>query len=192
VGQNGVYVIAFDKRIPSEIPPYEQIRSKVEQEFKNYEGASLARMAGIEAHQKITNSVAQGKTFESAAAEAGLKMVKLPPFSMSSRTLPDLDSRLSLNDVKQLAFSTEAGKISSFQGNADGGFILYVVGKIPVDEAKFASELAAFKNTVRQSRQTEAFNHWFSKEAAQALRDTPIGQPRPAPSLGAPAPASKS
>jgi hypothetical protein len=191
LGQNGAYVIAFEKRIPSEIPPYDQIRSKVEQEFKNYEAASLARMAGIEAHQKITNSVAQGKTFEAAVAEAGLKMVKLPPFSMSSRTLPDLDSRVSLNDVKQLAFSTEVGKISSFQSTADGGFIIHVVGKIPVDEAKFASDLTAFKNYVRQSRQTEAFNHWFSKEAGQALRDTPVGQPRPAPSMGAAA-ASKS
>jgi hypothetical protein len=192
LGQNGAYVIALDKRIPSEIPPYDQIQSKVEQEYKKYESANLARMAGIEALQKITNSVAQGKTFEAAVAEVGLKMVKLPPFSMSSRILPDLDSRVNLNEVKQLAFSTEVGKISTFQSTADGGFILHVVGKIPVDEAKFASELAAFKNTVRQSRQTEAFNHWFSKEAAQALRDTPIGQPRPAPSLGAPATASKS
>jgi len=192
LGQNGAYVIAFEKSIPSEIPPYDQIQSKVEQEFKQYEAASLARAAGIDAHQKITNAVAQGKTFEAAVKEAGLSIVKLPPFSMSSRTLPDLDSRVNLNEVKQLAFSTEPGKISSFQGTADGGFILHVAAKLPVDEAKFASDLAAFKNYVRQSRQTEAFNLWFSKEAGQALRDTPIGQPRPAPSLGAPATASKS
>jgi hypothetical protein len=192
VGQNGAYVIGFDKRIPSEIPPYDQIQSKVEQAFKDYEAASLARTAGIEGHQKITNSVAQGKTFEAAAKEAGLNAIKLPPFSMSSRTLPDLDSHVNLNDLKQLAFSTEAGKISPFQSTADGGFILHVVGRIPVDEAKYNSDLAAFKNYVRQSRQTEAFNLWFSKEASQALRDTPIGQPRPAPSMGAPSGASKS
>jgi hypothetical protein len=99
---------------------------------------------------------------------------------------------VNLNDLKQLAFSTEAGKISPFQSTADGGFILHVVGRIPVDEAKYNSDLAAFKNYVRQSRQTEAFNLWFSKEASQALRDTPIGQPRPAPSMGAPSGASKS
>ncbi len=192
LGQNGAYVIAFEKRLPSEIPPYAQIQSKVEQAFRQYEATSLARMAGIEAHQKITNSVAQGKTFEAAAKEAGLSSIKLPPFSMSSRTLPELDSRVGLNEVKQLAFSTEAGKISSFQGTSDGGFILHVTGKLPVDEAKFASDLAAFKNYVRQSRQTEAFNLWFSKEAALALRDTPLGQPRPAPTMGtAPAASAK-
>jgi hypothetical protein len=192
LGQNGAYVIGFEKHIPSEIPPYDQIQNKVEQEFKQYEATSLARMAGIEALKKITNSVAQGKTFEAATKEAGLNAVKLPPFSMSSRTLTNLDSSVNLTDLKQLAFSTEVGKISPFQSTADGGFIIHVVGKIPVDEAKYTSDLPAFKNYVRQSRQTEAFNLWFSKEANQALRDTPIGQPRPAPAVGTPTGPSKS
>jgi hypothetical protein len=69
-----------------------------------------------------------------------------------------------------------------------------VVGKIPVDESKFAADMTTFKNYVRQSRQGEAFNQWFSKEAAQGLRDTPIARAKPAPDLSAPtkAPAGKS
>jgi hypothetical protein len=192
LGQNGAYVIGFDKKIASELPAYEEIRPKVEQEYKKYEAANFARMAGMEAHQKITNAIAQGKTFEAAAVDAGHKITKLTPFSMSTRAIPELEGRANANDLKQVAFSLEVGKVSSFQSTAEGGYILHVIAKLPLDEAKFNSDLVAFKNYVRQSRQSEAFNIWFSKEAATALRDTPLGQPRPAPNLGAPASSRKS
>ncbi len=191
VSRTGAYVLAYQNRLPSELPAYETVKAKVEEEFKQYESASLARMAGIEAHQKITNAIAKGKSFEAAVAEAGLKVTKLAPFSMATRAMADLDGRVSPNDLKQVAYSLEPGKISSFQGTSTGGFILYVAAKLPLDEAKYNSDLAAFKNYVRQSRQSEAFNLWFSKEAPTALRDTPLGQPRPAPSLGAPGGAAR-
>jgi len=192
VGQNGAYVIGFDKRIPSELPSYDAIRPKVEEEYKMREAANLAYLAGLGAYQKITNAVAQGKTFETAAVDAGLKLTKLTPFSMSTRALPEVEGRAIANDFKQVAFSVEAGKVSSYQRTAEGGYILHVIAKLPLDEAKYNSDLASFKNYVRQSRQSEAFNIWFSREAATALRDTPLGQPRPAPNLGAPGAARKS
>jgi len=46
------------------------------------------------------------------------------------------------------------------------------------------SNLPAFANYVRQSRQNEAFNEWFSREAKKGLANIPVFQPQPPPSMG--------
>jgi len=38
------------------------------------------------------------------------------------------------------------------------------------------ADLPAFLKQVRQTRQGEAFNAWFSREAATGLRDTPLAR----------------
>jgi len=43
---------------------------------------------------------------------------------------------------------------------------------------------------LRQRRENEAFNDWFRKEATTALRDTPLGQPKPPPTMSANPPRS--
>jgi hypothetical protein len=53
-----------------------------------------------------------------------------------------------------------------------------------LDEAKMNTSLPAFANYVRQSRQNEAFNDWFRREAEKGLRDTPLARQQPPPSMG--------
>jgi len=191
VGENAVYVLAFGRRLASEIPSFEQVRERVTKDYKEQQAATLARQAGINFHRTLTNSMAQGKDFASVVQEARLRLVTLPPFSISTRSLPGFDQRTSLNQLKEIAFSTEPGKVSSFYPTADGGVIMHVKAKLPVDEARLQAELPEFLNAVRQNRQSEVFNNWFRKEAPIALRDTPLNAPRtPPPDLNA-APATK-
>jgi hypothetical protein len=75
---------------------------------------------------------------------------------------------------------------------ADGGVIVYVKSRLPLDEAKMNASLPAFANYVRQSRQNEAFNEWFRKEAEKGLRDTPLNQQRTPPALSSIPKAKKS
>lgn len=191
--ENGVYVLAFGRRVPSEVPAFEQVRERVTQDYKGEQAASLARQAGIEFHRKLTNAIAQGKEFAAVVQESSLKLVSLPPFSISTRSLPGLDDqRVSLNQLKEVAFSTEPGKVSSFHPTADGGVIMHVKAKLPVNDTKLAAELPQFLDAVRQSRQSEVFNNWFRKEAPIALRDTPLGTPRTQPPDMTPQPPAKS
>ena len=190
IGQDAVYLIALNKKIPSEIPPLDQIRERVVLDYKHVQALMKARMTGADFHRTLTNSMAQGKSFAAACVEAKLKPVALPPFSLSTRSLPDVD--VSMDQLKQLAFGTAPGKVSGFQGTRDGGIILYVKAKLPLDEARMQADLPAFMRQERQKRQDEAFHLWFSKQASTALRDTPIArpqQPPPAMRSGSPAPA---
>src|ERR1051326_1004698 len=186
ISQDGVYVIAFKNRLPREIPSLDKIRDRVVADYKYSEGVTLARKAGEQFAHTFTNSLAQGKTFDAACAEAKLKPVTLPAFSLSTRSLPEAEDHISLNGtrtqmgiklgLKDIAFSTPPGKASSFHETDEGGIILYVKSKLPLDEAKMKNELPAFTGYVRQSRSREAFNAWFCKEIEKGLVDTPLAR----------------
>jgi hypothetical protein len=180
-GEDGVYVIAYNKRLSSEVPPLDQVREKVTADYRHDQAVVLARRAGIEAHRSITNQMAQGKNFEAACAEAKVNPVPLPPLSISTRSLPGVDERVSLSELKQVAFSTNPGNLSPLQYTREGGFILYVKAKLPINEDKLKTELPNFVSNLQQQRLNEAFNEWFKKQAEKGLRDTPLAQPKPTP-----------
>jgi hypothetical protein len=192
VGMTSVYVIAFGKKLPSEIPSLEQIRDQVVKDFRYSQALNLARKAGTDFYPTLTNGLAQGKTLSAICASAKLQLVAVPPFSLSTRELPEVEDHVTLNQFKQLTFGTPPGKVSSFQMTTEGGLIVYVKAKLPLDEAKMNASLPAFMNAVRQNRQNEAFNDWFRKEAEKGLRDTPLARQQPAPSMGAAPNAKKS
>jgi len=173
MGRDGVYVIGFYKRLPSELPTFDSVRDKVSFDYKYSQALTLARKAGAEFDKLATNGLAQGKTFEAACAEAKVKPVTLPPFSLSTKELPEVESHLRLDQFKQIAFGTLPGKTSGFQPTLDGGIDLFVKSKMPPDETKLKTELPNFVAYVRQSRQREAFELWFRKEAEKSLRDVP-------------------
>lgn len=191
-GEDAVYVIAFNKKLPSELPTLEQIRDRVAADYKFSHALAEARQAGTAFYQTATNGLAQGKTFSAICMEAKLTPVELPPFSISTRSLPEVEDRgVSLNPrfergqygLKQLAFSTPPGKVSHFDPSNEGGIILYVRSRLPIDEGKMKADLPAFINSVRMQRQNEAFQAWFNKEVQRGLRDVPLSQPKSPPAL---------
>ncbi|MGO8676988.1 MAG: peptidyl-prolyl cis-trans isomerase [Limisphaerales bacterium] len=185
VGRDGVYVIGLDKRLPEEKPPLDQIRDRVTADFKLDQARSMARQAGIAFHRGLTNSLAQGQGFDAICAGAKLKPVSLPPFSLSSRELPGVDESINQNMLKQVAFGTPVGKVSGFQWTADGGFVLFVKSKVPMDEAKMKADLPAFAQGVRQQWQNEAFNEWFGQQFVKSVHSPLLERKEPPPNLSA-------
>ncbi|MCX6921664.1 MAG: peptidylprolyl isomerase, partial [Verrucomicrobia bacterium] len=183
LGQDAVYVIALNKKLPSEIPTLDQIRDRVTRDYQFSQAQNLARNAGAAFYPTLTNGLAQGKTAAALCAEAKVQLVDIPPFSLSTRELPEVEGRITLNQFKQIAYGTPVGKASPFQFTSEGGVIVYVKSKLPMDVAKMNESLPVFANSVRQSRQNEAFNDWFRKEAEKGLRDTPLNKPQTPPSM---------
>ena len=179
-GDDAIYIIGFEKLIPGEVPPLEQVREKVTADYKYREAVTQARAAGAEFAQKLNTGLAAGKTFAAVCEEAKVKPVELPPFSISTRSMTNIEDIISLDargGLKDLAFSTPPGKVSQFQMTRDGGLILHVKSKLPLDQEKLSKELPAFVNYVRQSRQNEAFNMWFNREAKRSGLDALLARP---------------
>ena len=179
VAEDGVYVIALHKKLPSEIPPLDAIRAQVQADANFIQAAQMAQAYGSNFVNTLNTNLAQGKKFAAICAEAGIKPVKLPPFALSTRSLPEIENRVSIGLLQQVSFGLPAGATSGFVANSDGGgLIVHVVSRTPASEEKVKTESPAFLNQVRQTRAGEAFNVWFGREAQVALRDTPLSRPR--------------
>ena len=71
--RDGVYVIAFARQLPSEIPSLEQIRDRVTQDFQLHEATLLAQHAGTNFVSNSQIALAAGKSFASVCLAAGLQ-----------------------------------------------------------------------------------------------------------------------
>ncbi len=186
VEADGAYVLAFNRRLPSEIPTLESIGPRVMTDFRYEQAVLAARRAGIAFMATLTNGLAQGKSFGELCTDAKLKPILLPPFSLSTRSLPEVERDLALQQFKQVAFNTPVGKSSDLIPTRDGGVIVYVKARMPLDETKLKSDLPAFTGMLRQYRQNEAFNDWFRKHAEEGLRNTAFSQLQKSEMRGAP------
>src|SRR5208282_3962134 len=83
VGPDAVYIIALVKQLPSEIPPFDQIRARVMEDYRLHEATLLAQRAGTNFVHTLTSQTAAGHTFASACIAAGLQPQALPPFSLN-------------------------------------------------------------------------------------------------------------
>lgn len=185
VGKHAVFLLARQTRVPSETQPLDKIQDKVTADYKSFMAGQLARNAGQAFHTNLTNGLALKKSFSDICAAEKVKTVDLPPFSVSMRGLTNIDARINLRLLQNLAQNTEIGQASAFlpaQPGSEGGFILYAKARPPVDEAKLKTELPEFINQMRVYRQNEAFNQWFRKQIEQARvavprRETTVGTP---------------
>ena len=124
-----------------------------------------ARKAGADFEQVLTNGLAQGKTFSAICSNASLKVVELPAFSLSTRSLPkEWEGRVDLSLLKEAASSLSPGKTGPFELTRDGGLIVHLLSRQPVDEARLKAELPAFTASLRAERRREAVNEWLRKE----------------------------
>ena len=172
VGPNAVYVLAFAKQLPSEIPPLGQIREHVTREYQLYEATLLAQRAGTNFVHILTGMTAD-RGFASLCVAAGLQPQVLPAFSLSTQELPDLGERIDLDQLKQAVFTTPVGKTSNFEATSDGGFVIYVQSRLPIDQATMNSDLPQYTAALRRERQNEAFVQWENMEVSRQLRSLP-------------------
>jgi hypothetical protein len=176
VGEDAAYVIALKQQVPSEIPSFDSIRAKVASDYQLLVATQLARQAGTNFAATVGASLAQGKTFTAIAAAANVPVTKIPSFSLSTRSLPEVDGHISFGRLEDIAYGLPAGYVSPFVPTPEGGLLLHVLARTPVSDEKMRAELPAFLTQMRQTRENEAFQAWLMREAQTGLRDTPLGQ----------------
>jgi len=179
VDGDAIYVLARSKVLPSELQSYEQVQNRVLNDYLQAEALKAARDAASDFAAKATNAVAEGKAFTSVCSEAKVKPVLLPPFSLTTRSLSEVEQHMSLQQFKQIAFNFQVGKVSPAVPIMGGAVVAYIQSELPLDEKKVTEQFPAFMEMFRQARQQEAFEEWFNHEAPVALANTPVAGPRP-------------
>jgi hypothetical protein len=180
VGDNAVFLISYNKRIPFELPPLEKVRDKVTADCKLAEAGSLARKVGTNFAASIVTNLAQGKSFADLCTQAKVPMITLPPVTEGTTSLTNVDERLKLQDLQRNLFDMKPGEASRYVPTRDGGWVTYLRSRTPASEAKIKEELPKFLANMRYYRYVEAFNKWLSKQA-ELSQLTPPREPTNAP-----------
>lgn len=175
-GPDGFYVIALQTNLPSEIPSLDQIRGQVADDLRTRLAKITAQRAGTNFAARLGIQMATGKSFAAAGFADGLDPLVLPPFSMATQEVPELDDHATMRQLIGVTLMTPVGTASQFIDTDDGGFILYVQSRLPIDQEKMDSEMSQFTTELRQNRAEQAFNDWLQHEANRELRTTPLAK----------------
>lgn len=177
---DGVYFLAFDKKIPSRIQTLEEVKARVTSQFNSAEARRMAEEEGAAFHSRLVKEMKEEKTFEEICTTSNLVVVDLPAFSKKTSSLKELSGKASLTSLRNKALELNSGEISGFSKASQGGFIVYLENKEPASEESMKEELPAILTTLQRSRSFEAYSSWLQIQIEQAGLTAPETNEEPA------------
>lgn len=160
---SGIYILSPFGRTERALPPLDEIRARVEADYRREKGAELAK---TEAEHILAQA---GKTsLRKAADESGHEVQSTGPFSRRDGTIPELGS---VPDLQAALASLDAEHPlapSVYVAGRDA-VVVALAKRQPPDEAGFASERTALAQRITDRRRTEAFGRYIDllKQRAQ-------------------------
>jgi hypothetical protein len=178
-GKTAVYIIGLQKRLPSELQTLAAVRDQVTRDWRQTKALALAKDAGEKFADALQVGATQGKTFDAICAAQNLKPQTPPPFALATTNAPEFMNRDEFRQLQETAYVVPSGQFSKFVPTADGGFVVYVKDRLPVDQAAMQRELPYYLARMREQRQMVAFQEWFNRQMQSRLvlpsseRDSP-------------------
>ncbi len=134
---------------PPSTPTFEEIRSRVENEFKNERSTSLL----TQKTQELADRAKAGHNLKKVAKELGAT-VKTSDLVLPDGQVPDLGA---MSGAASVAFTLKPGEISGPVNNGNTGAVLAVVEKQEPSDQDFSSKKDQVRDALLQNKQAEAF-----------------------------------
>jgi len=135
-------------------PTFEEIRSKVEEEFKN----ELSRELLGQKVQELSDRAKAEHDLKRAAKELGAAY-KTSDLVLPDGQVPDVGS---MSGQASVAFTMKPGEISGPINSGSDAVVLQVVDNQPPTDADFAAKRDQIRDTLMQSKQQERFGLFVS------------------------------
>src|SRR5688572_5101409 len=175
-GQNGIYMFALKRKVPSELEPLDKIKDKVAEDYRRMEGLNLAREA---ANAFVTAATNAGANFDAIAQQQGLQIVDLPPITQrSSDPIESLPPLVDAGALRSAVSDLKPGEVSPYVPTREAGFVAMVEKVIPPTEEEVKEELPQFLQEYRRRMTAEAYSDWLAKERQVAQLKLNTGEER--------------
>jgi hypothetical protein len=182
VGENNFYVPHLDEIQTSKQMTLEEAKTQVVEQIKQSRAHELLNVKSADARNKIQADLTAGKSFADAVTAAGLKADVYPPFSLAE---PDLD-KPDVREVTVKAVEMSEGQLSEFIPTPDGGLLIHLDKREPLDEAKYAKDKVLMEPSVKQQKLHLVFSEWLRKARDAARIELPRSASAPSGAPGAP------
>ena len=147
--QQGFAIFELEAIKPPATPTFEEIRSRVETEFKNERAATLL----TQKTQELSDRAKADHDLKKAAKELGATM-KTSDFVLPDGQVPDIGS---MTGAASVAFTLKAGDISGPVDSGNTGAVLQILDKQAPTDADYATKKDQIRDTLVQSKQSELF-----------------------------------
>jgi peptidyl-prolyl cis-trans isomerase D len=134
---------------PPSTPTFDEIRGRVESEFKNEKSAALL----AQKTQELSDRAKASHDLKKAAKEVGATL-KTSDFVLPDAQVPDIGS---LTGPASVVFTMKPGDISGPINTGTGGAVLSVVDKQEPSEQDFAEKRDQIRDSLLQAKQGELF-----------------------------------
>jgi peptidyl-prolyl cis-trans isomerase D len=134
---------------PPATPTFEEIRSRVETEFKNERAATLL----TQKTQELSDRAKAEHDLKKAAKELGATM-KTSDFVLPDGQVPDIGS---MSGAASAAFTLKPGDISGPVDSGNTGVVLAILDKQAPTDSDFAAKKDQIRDTLVQNKQSELF-----------------------------------
>ena len=151
---------------PAATPTFEEIRSRVEAEFKNERsGALLAQKT-----QELSDRAKAQHDLKKAAKELGAT-VKTSDFVLPDGQVPDIGS---MSGPASVAFMLKPGEVTGPINNGSTGVVLSVVEKQQPDAQELATKRDQIRESLLQKKQNELFEMYVANARDQMQKSQKI------------------
>ena len=107
--------------------------------------------------KKITEAVTAGKPFADAAKEAGATVEAFPTFSQTEPKADQPDAPTIMGRSSDMS----EGELSDFTPTKDGGLLIHIDKRLPVDDAGFEKEKTMIAGNLDRMKKEAAFQQWL-------------------------------
>ena len=163
-GEAGFYVLRLEEVVPARPLTFEEARQQVVEQIKNSRAYEQLTTKAAEVRGKILADMKAGKTFADAAKAADQKVETYPPFTLAEPNFEAADAR----EVMTKSGEMSEGQLSDFVATQDGGVLVHLDKREPIDEAKFEKEKALLEPRFAQQKQALVFLEWLRKQRDEA------------------------
>jgi peptidyl-prolyl cis-trans isomerase D len=150
----GIVVYQLQGIKPASTPTFEEIRSKVEDEFKNERSTALL----AQKIQELSDRAKAEHDLKRAAKELGAT-VKTSDFVLPDGQVPDVGS---MSGQAAVAFNMKPGEISGPINNGPTAVVLAVIENQQPTEADFAEKRDQIRDQLLMGKQQERFGLFVS------------------------------
>jgi peptidyl-prolyl cis-trans isomerase D len=145
----GFAIFELEAIKPPATPAFEEIRSRVETEFKNERAGTLL----TQKTQELSDRAKADHDLKKAAKELGATM-KTSDLVLPDGQVPDIGS---MSGAASIAFSLKPGDISGPVDSGNTGVVLQVLDKQAPTDADFAAKKDEIRDALVQNKQSELF-----------------------------------
>ncbi len=165
-GANGFYALKLLEVEPSQPLTLEQAKDKIVAALKQEKVTAALEAKAKEAREKIDEGMKGGLGFVDAAQKAGYQVETPEPFALTEAKPTDRVARL----LEQNAVELEPGETSKLLQDTEGGMLVHLIRRDPVDEKKYAEEKSRIYPSANERFSSGIVREWLKVEQVKAGR----------------------